>query len=146
MQSKDRYFIPPNQSIEDIPTDIQHLFICRCEEYRDEKLILSTNSFNQLKSITIGSSCFQNIREFVIDGLESLEIVKISGNCFRISDEERDDGVCQITNCPNLHQLEIGYGSFEDFKSFEISNINSLQSIKFGECCFWYADFSLKGE
>ena len=146
MQSKDRYFIPPNQSIEVIPTDIQHLFICGFEEYRCEKLILSTNSFHQLKSITIGSSCFQNIREFVLDGLESLKSVKISGNCFKISGDERDDGVCRITNCPNLRQLEIGDASFIDFQSFEISNLNSIQSIKFGHNCFYYADCSLKGE
>ena len=146
MQSKDRYFIPPNQSIDDIPTDIQHLFICGFEEYRDEKLILLPNSFHQLKSITIGSSCFQNIRDFVIDGLESLESVKIGGECFKISYEERNDGICRITNCPNLRQLEIGNDSFEDFKSFELSNLNSIQSIKFGYYCFWYADCSLKGE
>ena len=145
MQSKDRYFIPPNQSIDDIPTDIEHLFICGFEEYRDEELIISTNSFHQLKSITIGNYCFQNVREFVIDGLESLESVKIDRMCFRISDEERNDGVCRITNCPNLRQLEIGEGSFVDFKSFELSNLNSIQSIEFGGICFQYADLSLKG-
>ena len=87
-----------------------------------------------------------NVREFVIDDLESLESVKIGEKCFKIGDEERDDGRCRITNCPNLRQLEIGYESFLDFKSFELSNVNSLQSIKFGEWCFEYADFSLKGE
>ena len=156
-QSKDRYFIPSNQSIDDIPTDIQHLFICGFEKYRDEKLILSTNSFNQLKSITIGSSCFKNVREFVLDGLESLESVKIGGDCFRATAFEEmskedflsfipTNGVCRITNCPNLRQLEIGWSSFQDFKSFELSNLNSLQSINFGNLCFNYADFSLKGE
>ena len=59
---------------------------------------------------------------------------------------ERDDGICRITNCPNLRQLEIGYESFVDFKSFELSNVNSLQSINFGYDCFSFADFSLKGE
>ena len=146
MQSKDRYFIPPNQSIDDIPTDIQHLIICGFEEYRDEKLILSTNSFHQLKSITIGYFCFKHVREFVLDGLESLESVKIGGECFKISYEERNDGVCQITNCPNLRQLEIGDKSFEDFQSFELSNLNSIQSIEFGHSCFECADCSLKGE
>ena len=75
-----------------------------------------------------------------------MESVKIGKECFRIGEEERDDGVCRITNCPNLCQLEIGYKSFEDFKSFELSNLNSLQSIRFGDGCFGYADFSLKGE
>ena len=94
----------------------------------------------------IGHQCFQYVREFVIDGLESLESVKIGEKCFRIDNEERDDGICRITNCPNLRQLEIGDYSFQDFKSFELSNLNSLQSINFGEWCFEYADFSLKGE
>ena len=157
MQSKDRYFIPPNQSIEDIPTDIQHLFICGFENYRDEKLIFSTNLFHHLKSITIGCSCFTNVREFVIDGLESLESVKIGDDCFRskalyeISEEDLlsfipTNGVCRITNCPNLRQLEIGSESFKDFKSFELSIVNSIQSIKFGDSCFVFADFSLKGK
>ena len=75
-----------------------------------------------------------------------MESVKIGELCFRISYEERDYGICRITNCPNLRQLEIDDGCFEDFQSFEISNLNSLQSIKFGKCCFKYADFSLKGE
>ena len=63
-----------------------------------------------------------------------------------IGGEERNDGVCRITNCPNLRQLEIGGDSFADFKSFELSNLNSIQSINFGDSCFKYADFSLKGE
>ena len=100
----------------------------------------------RLKRIEIGNQCFKYVREFVIDGLESLESVKISQNSFRIGDEERDDGICRITNCPNFRQLEIGDESFRDFKSFELSNLNSLQSINFGNYCFEYADFSLKGE
>ena len=100
----------------------------------------------QLELIKIGNQCFKKARLFVIDGLESLESVKIGEECFRIDGEERDDGVCRITNCPNLRQLEIGDGSFEDFKSFELSNVNSIQSINFGDFCFEYADFSLKGE
>ena len=145
MQSKERYFLPPNQSINDIPIDIQHLYLCGFEDYGSGHITFSNNSFYLLKSITIGYECFTNIREFVLDGLERLESVRIGENCFRISIDERDDGVCRITNCPNLRQLEIGGDSFKDFKSFELSNLNSIQSIKFGDC-FYYADFSLKGE
>ena len=100
----------------------------------------------RLKRIGIGYECFKHAREFVIHGLESLESVKIGEWCFRISGDERDDGVCRITNCPNLRQLEIGDASFEDFKSFELSNLNSIQFINFGDSCFWFADLSLKGE
>ena len=146
IQSKERYFILPNQTINDIPTDIQHLYLCGFKDYEYNNLIFSNNTFHQLKSITIGNECFKNVREFVLDGLESLESVKIGEECFRIGEEERDDGICRITNCPNLTQLEMSYESFADFKSFELSNLNSIQSIKFGDFCFEYADFSLKGE
>ena len=112
-----------------------------------DNLIFSNNSFHQLKSITIGNECFKNVREFVLDGLESLESLKIGEKCFRIDIwRERDDGICRITNCPNLTQLEIGDYSFEYFKSMNLSYLNSIQSIKFGDFCFEYADFSLKGE
>ena len=146
-QSKEQYFILPNQSLDDIPIDIQQLYIYHTNTENMTILNISNYSFYQLKSITIGKDCFKHVREFVVDGLESLESVIIGEKCFRIDwKKERDDGICRITNCPNLRQLEIGYGSFEDFKSFEISDVNSLQSIKFGHDCFYYADFSLKGE
>ena len=115
-----------------------------CDDLLKMKMDLS--EFKKLKRIEIGNECFKHVREFVIDGLESLESVKIGEWCFKIDDKERDDGICRITNCPNLRQLEIGYESFRDFKSFELSNVNFLQSIKFGDWCFNYADFSLKGE
>ena len=96
-----------------------------CDDLSKMKMDLS--EFKKLKRIEIGNECFGYVREFVIDGLESLESVKIGGWCFRIGDKERDDGVCRITNCPNLRQLEIDKYSFWNFKSFEISHLNSLQ-------------------
>ena len=115
------------------------------QSFRDFKSFELSN-LNSIQSIEFGGKCFKYVREFVIDGLESLESVKIGGWCFRIDGEERNDGVCRITNCPNLRQLEIGWQSFRDFKSFELCNVNSLQSIKFGGCFFYANDFSLKGE
>ena len=104
------------------------------------------SNLNSIQSIYFGNNCFKNVREFVIDDLANLEIVKIGEECFRISDDERNDGICQITNCPNLRQLEIGDDCLIIIESINISNLNSIQSIKFGRKCFEYADFSLKGE
>ena len=120
------------------------LYNDNCDDISKMKVNLS--EFKKLKRIEIGNECFEHVREFVLDGLESLESVKIGEKCFRISGKVRNDGICRITNCPNLRQLEIGNESFKDFKSFELSNVNSLQSIKFGIYCFFYAGFSLKGE
>ena len=128
-------------------------FIISSKSFNDDNptsnsstLCMDLSEFKLLKRIEIGSWCFQHVREFVIDGLESLESVKIGEECFKIGNEKRADGICHITNC-NLCQLEIDYPSFCDFQSFKLSNVNSLQSIKFGDRCFFYAeDFSLKGE
>ena len=130
-----------------VPMTIEE-FVIDDEMFNDENI--TSLHFSPLllllKRIEIGNECFNHVREFAIDGLERVESVKIGEECFRISWNERDDGVCQITNCPNLRQLEIGDISFEDFKSFELSNLNSIQSIKFGNGCFRYADdLSLKG-
>ena len=216
MQLKERYFILPNQSIDAIPNDIEHLYLCgfisnsnktmnipqpRMLDYSDFDLlsrsvsfsddlysydyfatlcnhsspdpyqfsnpyalsqrlspieIVSITSFYRLKSITIGNNGLMDVRVFILDYLPSLESVKIGEKSFDLSHDimdfcdyicrERDDGACRITNCPNLCQLEIGDDSFADFNSFELSNLNSLQSINFGYNCFKYADFSLKGE
>ena len=144
INSTECYYLGENQSISDIPSDTPNLIICGYGNLL--QTIDFPNTLHNLKSITIGNACFKNVREFVVDGLESLESVKIGVECFRIGDGERNDGICRITNCPNLRQLEIGDGSFIDFKSFEISNLNSIQSIKFGNGCLQYADYSLKGE
>ena len=144
MTSKENYFIRKYQSISNIPKDIPNLFILGYGNTL--KKAIFPNSLTNLKSITIGNECYKHVREFVIDSLESLESVEIGYKCFRISEEERDDGICRITNCPNLRHLDIDYWSFEDFKSFELSNLNSIQSIQFGDCCFKHAEeFSLKG-
>ena len=146
IQLKEQYTILPYRLIYDIPNDIEHLNLCGLDDSEYDRLIFSNHSFHQLKSIEIVDKTFQHVREFVVEGLASLESVKIGDMCFRKDKKERNDGLCRITNCPNLRQLEIGYKSFVDVKSFELSNLNSIQSIKFGWGCFYYADFSLKGE
>ena len=148
MQSRERYFILPNQSLDDIPKDVENLYFCGYgNKVYWTVLDFSSIVFAQLRSLTISNNYFRNVREFVLDGLEKLERVKIGNECFIISDKERDDGVCRITNCPNLIQLVIGDRSFKDFNQFELSNVNSLQSIQFGYGCFYYAENCiLKGE
>ena len=122
-------------------------FIIDEDMFNDENITLHFFPLlTRLKRIEMSNDCFQHVRDFVLDDLPSLEIVKIGKSCFKKGSEKRDDGRCRITKCPNLRQLTLGKSSFQDFKSFKISNVNSLQSIKFGEGCFQYADFLLKGK
>ena len=107
---------------------------------------LELYNLSSLQSIRCGDNCCENIRIVVLDSLPNLESVNIGNESFYMRWTECNDGIFQITNCPNLRQLEIGDDSFYDFKSIQLSNLNSLQSIKFGDYCFFYADLSLKGE
>ena len=99
----------------------------------------------QLQSLTVSNECLTTVRTFELDGLDQLERVEIGERCCRISEEEREDGLFCITNCPSLHVLKIGKGSFVDFKQFSLSGVNSLKSIEFGGNGFKYANFILRG-
>lgn len=145
MQSSNRYFVLPNQSLNDIPKDVRHLNICGYEYYKTS-LNFFTYEFTQLQSISIGNRCFQTVRNFMIDGLEELKTLKIGDSCFKISGKESKGGLFRITKCPSLCELEIGEESFSDYTTFELFSVDSLRSIKFGAGCFEYAEeFSMRG-
>ena len=145
VNTKEYYILPKNQPISEIPSDIQNLAIYF---YGNElEQVHFSSSLSELKSLLIGNECFHKASDFVLDGLPSLENVKIGVACFGEGDDKNVRGVCRITNCPHLRQLEIFDRSFDYFKSFELSNVDSLQFISFGKYCFYYAEeFSLKGE
>ena len=78
--------------------------------------------------------------------MDELESVAIGQKSFRISGDERNDGSYRIVNCPKLSYIQISDYSFEDYHSFELNNLPSLQSIDIGESCFYYAPYlSLTG-
>lgn len=146
VQSINGYIIANHQTIDDIPNDIQHLRFYKYYNEAVPSIDFSNYRFDNLKVITVADGSLKHIREFVIDGLISLKTVSIGEMCFRISNRKRNDGICRITNCPNLCHLEIGTHCFADFKSFELSNLNSLQSITIGNECFLYVkEFIIKG-
>ena len=115
-----------------------------CSSYQGTEFIL--RGLPALKSIVIGDGCFRKVRVFELDGLCELESVVIGGSSFKISDKKRNDGSYRIVNCPRLKSIQIGYRSFEDYHSFELNNLPSLQSIDMGQYCLYYApSFSLTG-
>ena len=70
-----------------VPMSIEE-FVVGNKMFNDENI--TTLHFSpllvRLKRIEIGNECFQHVREFVIDGLESLESVKIGDYCFEYAD------------------------------------------------------------
>ena len=59
---------------------------------------------------------------------------------------KRADGFFRIVNCSELKSIQIGRYSFSDYRSFELSNLPSLQFIDIDIECFKYVrSFSLVG-
>ena len=116
--------------------------------YFNGKSIITFNISNngELKRIEIGNDSYGDVREFDLEGLSELESVMIGQDSFRIDDKERNDGSYRIVNSPKLKSIQIGYESFEDYHSFELNNLPSLQTIDISGWCFRYApSFSLTG-
>ena len=116
--------------------------------YFNGNSIASFNISNNgvLKSIVIGDNCFGKVRVLDLNGLSELESVVIGQQSFRIGSSKRSDGSYRIVNCPKLKSIQIGYESIQDYHTFELINLTSLQSIDFGDRCFnWVPLFSLTG-
>ena len=114
--------------------------------FSDVESFILHSFFYSLTHFVIGDDCFGRVRLFELDGLHELENVVIGQSSFRIGGRKRSDGSCRIVNCPKLKSIQIGFGSFWDYHSFELNNLPSLQSIDMGEYCFnWAASFSLTG-
>lgn len=97
------------------------------------------------KQVIIGDSSFRKVRQFELSGLPELEGIVIGKNSFTnatthddtISYSDTPGGVCRIVTCPKLKSIQIGYGSFYDYYySFEVTNLQSLQSIQIEDWCF----------
>ena len=115
--------------------------------YNNENTLILPFFLCSLKRIVVREGCFRMVRVFELNGLDELESVEIGQDSFRISRyKERNDGSCRIVNCPILKSIQIGDSSFDDYHSFELNNLPSLQTIDIGHRCLYYApSFSLAG-
>ena len=109
------------------------------------KSICISSLFPELQEITISSGCFQRVHQFIIDDLPSLLRLDIGNGCFSNNDKT-DDSICRITNCPNLLELMLRDWSFENFKVFELSKVDSLRTLLLGKFCFENSNLTLKGK
>ena len=157
MKDNQSISIPKSKSIE--PTSDLNITINNSIELNEmnvnvTNLIISSNSYNELKSlnlneyrylksIEIGDDCFENVDLFNIDQLNELKSLKIGINSFT---HLKNDGIWDddygnnpsrsfsIMNCIELESIEIGYHSFGDYGGgFKLINLPKLLTLKIGE-------------
>ena len=118
--------------------------------------MLDLSRFVNLRDLIVGDSCFEDVKEVKLIGLNQLESVMIGKNCF--TREKNSD--CPehylhrhfyLKNCERLRELKMGRYSFSDYSVCEIENVNQLQEIVIGELNedsynFYYASLELKSD
>ena len=120
--------------------------------YGNDLNVFDTSCLKGVNRLVIGDRCFMNVKEFVLDGLNELESVKIGHNSFYLDWDTREGSKCLIMNCDRLRELEIGEGSwqsqgiwersvygcnsFKNYEVFELKNLPSLMSIQLGYSVF----------
>ena len=106
-----------------------------------------TSPLISLKRIEIGCSSFKKVNEFVINGLNELEIVKIGRRCFKLDANTRKESKCLIRSCDQLKEVDIGGDSFYWYTELELKNLLSLQSIHLSDNVFaWFHSAVLESE
>ena len=99
-----------------------------------------------LLTVIIDDNSFDRTNTFIVHDMKSLTSIQIHDRVFDWQRRKSKKGFCQVYNCPNLLQMKIGHYCFVEYRSFEISNVDSLQAIEFGNQSFQFTNFSLKGE
>ena len=79
----------------------------------------------KLQTISIGSCNMRYVKNFLLNGFESLQSISIDYYSFNIASL----GDCIISNCPFLTSIYFDDEVFYSYKYFVLQNVPSLQSI-----------------
>ena len=116
--------------------------------------IFNLTDYESIVLIDIGDDNLMYVNEFVIDGLNHLELLCVGMNAFTKYKNTAGDDQSRsfhILNCVELESIEIGIYSFGDYSGgFELFNLPKLSTVIIGETRdysfnFWYSSFEIKG-
>ena len=89
--------------------------------------------------MSLGHYNMRNIRNFTIDGFESLQTLSVGENSFWLNSGARNDGECIISNCPELRSITFGRAAFGEYEIFRLQNLPYLQSVTLNGANFKYS-------
>ena len=105
----------------------------RCNELALDSLSFSV--FSKLKTLQIGSNCFQNVLHVSFDQMPALTDLAVDENSF-----SKRIGSLTVTNCPSLTELTLGDGSFASFSKLAITSTGLLHTLTIGSNAFSAVD------
>ena len=109
---------------------------------------LSTE-FTKLKLIRIGERSLQNVVNFIINGIPTLETILIGNSSFKKSGFRgifSRGNKFEIYNCVNLVTLEMGNDCFKDYSCFSLKGLDSLDRLTIGKSCFTSCAFIISSK
>ena len=108
---------------------LEHLMIANDSWHDFPQTQLSIESLSCLRTISIGSNCFENVTVFRLCSLRALESVVIGEGSFTPSEysnvqkqSQWHDGCFLCSNCPNLSSLVISSKAFVLYSSLNLSS------------------------
>ena len=112
---------------------------------------LDLSGYKQLKSVRIGSFCFNGVNVVKIVGLDELEAMEVGTESFKRHDQGREGRAFVLKDCKALRRLGIGFRSFHDYSVCDMNNLPKLEVISIGDLIkeshnFYYANLRLESE
>ena len=95
-----------------------------CNE--DDLTKIPLNGFGEIEHIQVGNNCFRNIKNLILEGIQSLSRVEIGSNSFTKQTNGRSSDPSKyfsVTDCPHFETLTVGTYSFSDYSSFNATSI-----------------------
>ncbi|OAO14467.1 protein kinase, partial [Blastocystis sp. ATCC 50177/Nand II] len=110
---------------------------------------LDLSGYKQLKSVRIGSFCFNGVNVVKIVGLDLLEVLEVGTESFKRHDQGREGRAFMLKDCKALTRMIVGFRSFHDFSVCNMSNLPSLVLLTIGDPIkeshnFYYANLRLE--
>ena len=110
--------------------------------------MFNLTDYESIVLIDIGDDNLMYVNEFVIDGLNHLELLCVGMNSFTKKRNSWGNDVNRsfvISNCVELKSIEIGSYSFSDYSGeFELFNLPKLLVIKVDSWSFYYSSLEIQ--
>ena len=132
------YYLFGNTTITSIPRNTTHLFFGTSYNGGSSDLIF-TSDYSNLEEIVFAKKSGVAIRNITINAVPKLRSITFSDYSCRVGTTSRNDGWLTISNLPNLVELSIQSYALQDFTSFVLSNLTTLETLCTSSYAFQYA-------
>ena len=108
----------------ELQSDVAFVFVKSDSCNEASMTVLDVSGLTSLQEMSVGSGCFRNVEEVLIEGLASLIKVVIGENSFT-----EKSGAFTLRNCSSVQELRIGNYSFAYYSILVIEEVPLLTEV-----------------